>query len=244
MGPKEEKIRIIDREDLGPVLSRADHDLNVIEVNKAAFYKLPPMMQEFVLCHEVCHLKHNEWDEAETNRLASQVFLDRATGPEDRAKREEFLSYLDGSDSDYSNWFAEAMAILGGGWNLVKSIWGTIKQRNAGWYSWDATTQRNNLDVLLFQAFEQSRRSSKKSAADFLWEQLRNYTNKDSSLEDFLDRSDNAWVKPVISRYEKAYGFKLDAVTSIDITAFPLVMAAIGVLVGLAVYKIIKKARK
>jgi len=36
------------------------------------------MVQEFVLCHEVCHLKYEEWDEAETNRLAARLFLDRA----------------------------------------------------------------------------------------------------------------------------------------------------------------------
>lgn len=241
MEPQEEKIRTKDREDLGPVLSRADHDLNVIEVNKAAFYKLPPMMQEFILIHEVVHLRNNEWDEAETNRIASRIFLDRAANADDLEKRKEFLSYLDGSDSQYSNFFAEAMSIIGGVWSLGTSIYGVIKQRNAGWYSWDDAAQRSNIKAMLGQAFEQSRRSSSRSAGDFLWDQLRNYTNKDSSLDEFLDRSGNDWVKAVIAKYENAYGFKLDEVTPIDITAFPLLVVAIGALIGLAVYKTIKK---
>lgn len=240
MEPQEEKIRTKDREDLGPVLSRADHYLNVIEVNKAAFYKLPPMMQEFILCHEVVHVLHNEWDEAETNRIASRVFLDRATNADDLAKRKEFLSYLDGSDSQYNNWLASAMSLIGGAWNLGTTIYGTIKQRNAGWYSWDDATQRYNIKAMLGQSFEQSRRSASQSAGDFLWDQLRNYTNKDGSLEKFLERSDNAWVKDVIAKYEKAYGHKLVEVTPIDITAFPLLLVAIGALVGLAIYKTIK----
>lgn len=241
MEPQEEKIRTKDREDLGPVLSRADHDLNVIEVNKAAFYKLPPMMQEFILIHEVVHLRNKEWDEAETNRIASRIFLDRAANADDLEKRKEFLSYLDGSDSQYSNFFAEAMSIIGGAWSLGTSIYGVIKQRNAGWYSWDDAAQRSNIKAMLGQAFEQSRRSSSRSAGDFLWDQLRNYTNKDSSLDEFLDRSGNAWVKAVIAKYENVYGFKLDEVTPIDITAFPLLVVAIGALIGLAVYKTIKK---
>lgn len=243
MGPQEEKIRIADREDLGPVLARADHDLNVIEVNKAAFYKLPPMMQEFVLCHEVCHLKHHEWDEAETNRLASRLFMDRAANDADRQERERFLSYLDGTDTSNFD-VASILALASGIWNLGTGIWGTIRQRNAGWYSWDAATQRANLNVMLKQAFEQGRRSASQSAGDFLWEQLRSYTNKDSSLEEFLARTDNAWVKTVIAKYETAYGHGLEEVTAIDITAFPLVMIALGALAGFVIYKIIKNAKK
>ena len=239
MGQKEEKIRIIDRKDLGPVLSRADHDLNVIEVNKAAFYKLPPMMQEFVLCHEVCHLKHNEWDEAETNRLAAQVFMERAKGPADRKKREEVLSYLDGSDSQYSNWLAEALALVPSVFNFGRAVYGAITGSNAGWYSWDYSTQRSNINAMLGNAFEQSRRSSSRSAADFLWEQLRAYTNKDGSLDEFLARTDNDWVNAVVAKYERAYGHKLEEVTAIDITAYPLLVVAIGALIGIAFYKLL-----
>ncbi len=228
---------------MGPVLARADHELNVIEVNKAAFYKLPPMMQEFVLCHEVCHLKHNEWDEDETNRLASRLFMERATSDADRRERNKFLSYLDGTDM--SNITVSAvLGIVSSAIGLGTTIWGTIKQRNSGWYSWDGATQRSNLDVMLTQAFEQSRKTNKKSAAQIFWQQLQAYDFKDDSLDKFLSRSGNAWVSDRIAAYEKKYGFGFDAVTPIDLTAFPLVIIAIGALVGVVVYKIIKNQKK
>lgn len=239
----QEKIKITDRDDLGPVLARADHELNIIEVNKAAFYKLPPMMQEFVLCHEVCHLKHNEWDEAETNRLASRLFMERATGDADRRERNKFLSYLDGTDM--SNITVSAvLGIVSSAIGLGTTIWGTIKQRNSGWYSWDDATQRSNLNVMLTQAFEQSRKTNKKSAAALFWQQLQAYDFKDDSLDEFLSRSGNAWVSGRIAAYEKKYGFGFNEVTPIDITAFPVAMLAIGLVVGFVVYKIIKNSRK
>lgn len=243
MGPQE-KIRIVDREDLGPVLARADHELNVIEVNKAAFYKLPPMMQEFVLCHEVCHLRHNEWDEAETNRLASRLFMERSANEADRAERRKFLSYLDGTDGDYSNWWQAVLAALPAAFNLGSSIYGAIKQGNSGWYGWDTTTQKATLDVMLTQAFEQSRKTSRQSAAQIFWQQLQPYDFKDDSLTEFLARSDNSWVRSRVAAFEKKYGFLFDAVTPIDLTAFPLAIVAIGALVGFVVYKIIKKRKK
>lgn len=244
MGPQEAKIRIVDREDLGPVLARADHELNVIEVNKAAFYKLPPMMQEFVLCHEVCHLRHNEWDEVETNRLASRLFMERSANEADRAERRKFLSYLDGTDGDYSNWWQAVLAALPAAFNLGSSIYGAIKQSNSGWYGWDTTTQKANLDVMLTQAFEQSRKTSKQSAAQIFWQQLQQYDFKDDSLAEFLARSDNSWVRSRVAAFEKKYGFRFDAVTPVDLTAFPLAIVAIGALVGFVVYKIIKKRKK
>ena len=239
MGQKE-KIILREREDLGPVLARADHQENAIEVNKKAFYGLPPMVQEFVLCHEVCHLKHNEWDEARTNALASELFLDRAHDAEDWAARQEFLSYLNPEGSQ-SNLWAE---IIAGVVSLGTSIYGIIRQRNTGWYSWDKATKQANLKTMLTAAFEQARKSGSKSAADFFWKQLYAYTGKDDSLEEFLGRSDNAWVLPVIAQYEKKYGFNFYAVTPVDLTAYPLAIMAIGAVVGFVIYKIIKNQKK
>lgn len=237
------KITIAEREDLGPVLARADHQENAIEVNGKAFYKLPPMVQEFVLCHEVCHLRHNEWDEARTNALASRLFLSRATGEADLAARREFLSYIDGHGG-YSNFDPlSILSLVGSAFSLGSTVFGIIKNRNAGWYSWDRATQRDNLRVMLDQAFTQSRRSAKRSAEEFLWAQLGNYTNKDDSLKKFLSRSENTWVKAEIRSYENDYGFKLDEVTPLDLTAFPLVMLALGGIVGWAVYSIIKNRK-
>lgn len=242
MAQQEKKITLRDRDDLGPVLARADHVDNVIEVNRRVFYGLPPMVQEFVLCHEVCHLKHNEHDEARTNLLAMQLFMQRATSDEDAQQRKRFLSYLDGSDMSNIT-VAAILGIVGAAFSLGTNVWGIIKQRNAGWYSWDAATQRANMNTMLKQAFEQSRRTSRQSAAQLLWDQLRNYTNKDDSLSQFLGRSDNSWVSALIAKYEKKYGFGIDEVTPIDLRAFPLVIVAVGALLAFAVYKIIKNRK-
>lgn len=235
------KIQTREVADLGPVLARADHQLGVVEVNGKAFYRLPAMVQEFVLCHEVCHLKYNEWDEARTNQLATELFLRRAKGEADLEQRKRFISYV-GGHGGYSNFAWEALitGVLG----LGTTVFGIIRQRDSGWYSWDISTQRANLKTLLTQAFEQSRKSSRQSAAEFFWAQMQAYTAKDSSLDQFLRRSANEWVNNEIAKYEKAYGFKFEEVTPIDLTAFPLAIVAIGALVGFVVYKIIKNRMK
>lgn len=238
-----EEIKLIEREDLGPVIARADHFNNAIEVNRRMFYSMPPMVQEFVLCHEVCHLVFNEWDEARTNSLASDVFLQRAASDDDRARRERFLSYLDGTETSnfsVSAIIAAATAAIG----LGTTIYGIIRDRNAYWYSWDDATRRANLNALLEQAFEGSRRTGSKSAAQLFWEQMKLFTNKDDDLQEFLSRSGNEWVSPVIAQYERRYGFGFAEVTPVDITAFPLVMLAVGVAIGALVYYLIKKIRK
>lgn len=236
----QEKI-VIREADLGPVIARADHWDGAIEVNKDIFYKLPTRVQEFVLCHEVCHLRHNEWDEARTNALASQLYLRRAASETDRAERERFLSYLD-TNGGYSN-FAWASLITAAA-SLAYTVYGVIRDRNAGWYSWDTATQQSNLKVMLSTAFEKARKSGSHSAKEYFWEILRQYDNKDADVDQFLERSGNAWVGKYIAKWEKAYGFRFGEVTPVDLTAFPLAIVAIGLVAGLAVYMIIKKVRK
>lgn len=235
-----QKIAIREAE-LGPVIARADHLEQVVEVNKDIFYQLPQNVQEFVLCHEVCHLRHNEWDEDRTNALAAQLFLSRAVDAADRQERQRFLSYVD-DNGGYTNF--DVLALIPSLVSLGYSIYGAIAGSNAGWYSWTRAAQRSNLNAMLTSAFAQSRRSGSKSAADFFWVQMQKFTNKDQSLDQFLARSDNKWVRPVITKYEKAYGFGFEEVTPIDLKAFPLVMVAVGLVVGFLAYKIIKKARK
>lgn len=242
MGPQE-KITTRECDDLGPVIARADHQAGAIEVNSKIFYGLPPMVQEFVLCHEVCHLKYGEHDEGRTNLLASQLFMDRSKNDADRRVRADFLAYMDGkeySDFDVAAIIAAATAAIG----LGTTIYTTIKDRNALWYSWTDTVKRANLQAMLTNAFEKSRKTSRESAAQIFWTQMYNYTNKDNDLEGFLAREENAWVLPVIRKFETAYGFGFEEVTPIDLTAFPLVMVAIGALVAFVAYKIIKKYKK
>lgn len=238
-------IRIRECADLGPVIARADHQDRAIEVNRKLFYRLTPEVQEFVLCHEVCHLKYDEHDEAATNRLAAQLYLSRATSDADRARREKFLAYLAGAEGDYSNWWQAVIAAVPAAFSLGYTIYGVIKESNAGWYSWDKTTQQANLKTMLTQAFEESRKSSERSAADILWyDILYNYDNKDNSLDRFLKRSQNAWVKDEIAKFEKKYGFGINDVTPIDPMAFPAVKIAIGALAGVAVFLLVRKIIK
>lgn len=241
MGPQE-KITTRECADLGPVIARADHQTCAIEVNSKIFYGLPSMVQEFVLCHEVCHLKYGERDEGRTNLLASQLFMDRAKNDADRRIRADFLAYMDGkeySDFDVAALIAAATAAIG----LGTTVYTTIRDRNALWYSWSDAVKRANLQIMLSNAFEESRKTSRESASQIFWQQMYSYTNKDSDLDQFLSRSENAWVLPVIRKYETAYGFGFEEVTPIDLTAYPVLIIAIGALVGYLIYKLIKNKK-
>ena len=228
--------------DLGPVIARADHRDRAIEVNSRIFYGLPPMVQEFVLCHEVCHLQYDEHDEAVTNQLAVQLFLDRATSEADRQARIEFLAFADGKEGRYSNEIAMiVIAAVTAAFSISMTIADIVKTRNAGWYSWDLRTQETNVRSMLTKAFEQSRRSSLSSAKDFFWEDLKQYNNKDKNFEKFINRDGNAWVGNYIAAFEKKYGFGFYEVTPVDWTAYTGAKIALGALAGLAIFFIVKK---
>ena len=235
-------IEIRECADLGPVIARADHRDGAIEVNAAIFYGLPPMVQEFVLCHEVCHLKYGEHDEGRTNLLASNLFLGRARNDADRKRRADFLAYMDGKE--YSNWASIVVAAVSAAFSIGTTVYGIVKQRNAGYYSWDDDTRRSNVRVMLTTAFEESRKTSQQSAQDLFWAQLQQYDVKDNGYAQFASRSENAWVKQLVAQYEKKYGFKFDAVTPIDWTAFTATKVAIGAVVGVAVFLLARKIIK
>ena len=239
-------IKIREAADLGPVIARADHRDRAIEVNRRIFYCLPPMAQEFVLCHEVCHLRYDDHDEARTNQRAAALFMQRATSADDRRARAEFLSYL---HDKYDNLGAEAIAgiviaAVSAAVSIGVTIYSVVSARNAGWYSWNQGTRRKWLEGALTMAFEQARRSGSRSAADYFWAQLAPCTAKDESLDEWEGRSVNEWTKAVIKKYEKAYGVGFREVTPIDLTVYPLVIVAIGAVVAFIVYRIIKKSKK
>lgn len=235
-----EKIEIRDA-DIGAVIARADHHDFAIEVNSNVFYRLPPLLQEFILCHEVCHLIYGERNEARTNILAKEVFLKRAYDEEDRRRREEFFSYVDARGFDDFSW-AAIVALIPAVANLSSTIYYGIKARNAGWYGWNKEIKAANLNTMLVNAFENARRSSNMSASQFFWEEMRVYTFKDNSVDDFLSR--NNWVRNVIASYEQKYGFGFKEIKPADITAFPIVIIAVGVLLGLFLYKLLKRRKK
>ena len=149
----------------------------------------------------VCHLRYEEYDEGRTTALAADLYLRRSTDPADRQKRERFLSYLAGAGGDYSNWWQIVIAAIPAAFSLGMSIYGAVKESNSGWYSWNQQTRRDNMKTMLTQAFEESRKSNERSAADILWyDILLQYDNKDNSLDKFLARSENAWVKAEIAK--------------------------------------------
>ena len=237
------KIAIRESADLGPVIARADHRDGAIEVNASIFYGLPPLVQEFVLCHELCHLKYDEHDEGRTNLLASNLFMSRARDDADRRRRADFLAYMDGKE--YSNWslsviFSAVSAAASVGWTVYRNI----KARNSGYYQWDEDTRRSNVKVMLTTAFEESRKTSKQSAMEIFWNLLRQFDVKDDGYDQFASRSENAWVRTLVAKYEKKYGFGFEEVTPIDLTAYPLVIVAIGAVAAFIVYLIIKKSKK
>lgn len=240
-------IAIREAADLGPVIARADHRDHAIEVNRKIFYGLPPMAQEFVLCHELCHLRYDDRDEARTNQRAADLFMQRATSAADREARKKFLSYLY-DNGGYSNDPVSIAAIVIAGISALVSIsvtiYSVVSARNAGWYSWNQGTKRKWLEGALTTAFEQARRSGSHSAADYFWAQLAPCTAKDECLDEWEDRSTNEWTQAVIKKYEKAYGFGFKEVTPIDLTVYPLVIVAIGAVAAFVVYRITKKTKK
>ena len=240
-------IKIREAADLGPVIARADHRDRAIEVNRKIFYGLPPMAQEFVLCHEVCHLRYDDHDEARTNQRAADLFMQRATNADDRRARAAFLSYLN-ENGGYSNEPVSiatiVIAAVSAAVSIGVTIYSVVSARNAGWYSWNQGTRRKWLEGALTMAFEQARRSGSRSAADYFWAQLAPCTAKDESLDEWEGRSVNEWTKAVIKKYEKAYGVGFREVTPIDLTVYPLVIVAIGAVVAFIVYRIIKKSKK
>ena len=238
-------IAIREADDLGPVIARADHQDRAIEVNRRIFYGLPPLAQEFVLCHEVCHLRYDDHDEARTNQRAASLYVSRSRGEADRAERERFVSYLY-DNGGYSNEAIAAIVIAAvtAAVSIAATVYNVVATRRAGWYSWSQGAKRNWLESALATAFEKARTSSSHSAADYFWAQLAGCTNKDESLDEWLSRNENEWTKAVIKKYEKAYGFGFSEVTPVDLTAYPLAIVVIGAVAAFVIYRIIKKTKK
>lgn len=132
--------------------------------------------------------------------------------------------------------------------NVAPSVAAILRQRNSGWYGWDTDTQASNLKALLTIAFEQSQKTGSESAADIFWTAFEPYDGRDDSLEKFLARADNAWVKKYIAAYEKRYGVGFYDVTPVNwlgLTAVKVGLAvaafAVVLLIGLKTTKKLKK---
>lgn len=235
--------RVIHRADLGSVIARADFLKQTIELNDAIYPNLPPMTQELVMCHEVCHLAYGEHDEARTQQLAEALFLRRAKNAEDRELR---LAAIGKGSSRYGNEIAIGLilTIVGAVLAVTAGAATLIIKRNEGWYSWSTVTRKQRMAQMLDQAFQNAKASESRTPADYLWEQLNVYTAKDSDFDQFLSRSANSWVRAEIEKYEQYYGFGFNETYKRRLSEKPWFKAVAVVIVGLAVYLAVDAVRK
>lgn len=243
-----ENYKVIQVADLGPVIARADFHNRTIELNGKIFPNLPPMVQEYVMCHEVCHLRYDDHDEAATTLRAQQLFLARANGHADLAERKHFLSTTI-TQQQYGNEIAVGLILLIAGAitltaTTVGGIISLVKARNIGWYSWNDAVQRQNLAVMLDEAFSSAKEGADKPASDYFWLQLDQYTAKDDSLEQFLGRKSNLWVNDVIPQYEAKWGFGFTEVYEKKIYDHLWFKALMAVAVAAIVYLVVERVRK
>lgn len=234
--------KVIHRADLGNVIARADFLEQTIELNDAIYPNLSPMMQELVMCHEVCHLAYGEHDEERTRQLGEALFLSRATSPDDLKRRRAAIGKDDAGR--YGNELFMILAIVGACLTVTAAAATYFVKRNQGWYMWSETTRKARMRTMLDKAFQDAKASGSRTPSDFLWEQLAVYTAKDDSLDQFLDRNKNSWVEGMIQEYERAYGFGFNELYRKPLSEKPWFKAVAVVIVGLAVYLAVDAVRK
>lgn len=234
-------------DDLGPVIARADFHNQTIELNGKIFPNLPPMVQEYVMCHEVCHLRYDDHDEAATTVRAQQLFLQRANGAADLAERKQFLSTTISQQYGNELVVGAVITLVLAGISLAATITAgvisLVKARNIGWYSWSESVQRQNLAVMLDEAFTSAKEGADKPASEYFWLQLDQYTAKDDSLEQFLGRKANQWVNDVIEQYATKYGFGFNVVYEKKVYENLWFKALAAVLVAVLVYLVIERIK-
>lgn len=199
------------------IYARTDHVNRCIEVNNGVFDALSPLMQEFVMCHEVCHAAWDDHDENRTNIRAAIMFVNRGKTPVDSGKRLEWLRDIGLNDPNYSNIATEALIMIITSAVLITvsvttAIVGAVKGRNIGWYSWDRKYQTEWLNRTLDDSFKAAMNSESSSARTFFWNELAKVNAKDKNYDRWYSRSDNYWVRSVITKKEKEYQLKIDEI--------------------------------
>lgn len=242
-----ESYKVIQVPDLGPVIARADFQNRTIELNGKIFPNLPPMVQEYVMCHEVCHLRYDDHDESATTLRAQQLFLSRAKGASDLAERRQFLSTTV-TQSNYGNIaITTLVTLIVAGISLtitaVSGIVSLSRARNIGWYSWNEAVQRQNLAVMLDEAFTSAKEGADKPASDYFWLQLNQFNAKDDTLEQFLGRKSNLWVNDVVRQYEAKYGFGFTEVYERKVYENLWFKALMAVGIAVIIYLIVERVR-
>ena len=223
------------------VYARADHENRCIEVNASVYPHLDPLMREFVMCHEVCHLEWDDHDETRTNTRACVLFVERGTTPVEREKRLEWLKAMMHDDPRYSNELVVIVISICAAVVVACTVTAAtivaVRKRNVGWYSWDRKMQEEYLNRTLTDSFNKAMDSETSTARTFFWEDFARYTAKDKNFEKFINRKKNNWVKKVITEYEARYGFGFDELykPADESSAIPKIALGVGVLTLAAV---------
>lgn len=203
--------------DTGHWLARCDHSTNVIELNRRNFFKLSPMMQDYIWIHECVHLKHDVYDEAECNRITDGIFISRAKNDSDRLERIKFV--VNSHDSTKSNfWTMLAGTLLSLGTSVATTA---IANGKAGYYSLDVDARKTFVDGLLAEAFKASLLTDTQSVKNIFWDNMK--PNIAKSREQVYSgwRKNNTFVDEYIEKYEQMYNFGFDEITPINKKAHP-----------------------
>ena len=230
--------------DTGHWLARCNHQTNVIELNRREFPRLSPMMRDYVWCHEYAHLLYDVYDENECNRIADAIFLSRATTPEEKRRRREFIANSEGSVYSgiaVTTILTAASLAVDLGIKAYK-IFNTAK--DTGYYSLTATERGELLTGLIDASFKEAS-SGGKSAKQIFWGYISQCPGVESGYDAFISNPENYQARSYIAKCAAKYGFGFDTVLPVDWLAKPWVrigLVALAVLV-LAIV-IIKKYRK
>ena len=203
--------------DTGHWMARCDHSSNVIELNRREFFRLSPMLQEYIWIHEHVHLLHDVYDEAECNIITDDIFVSRAKNEQERLERINFV--VRSNDSTKSNFWT---MLLGSALSLGTSyLTSTIRNRNAGYYSLGFDDRKRLVDGLLLESFQESLLTDSQSAKDIFWEKLSPTIARKKEQTYAGWYQNNEFVDEYIEKYERQYGFGFDHILPANPMAHP-----------------------
>lgn len=208
--------------DTGHWMARCDHSSRVIELNKSEFFKLSPLLQDYIWVHEHVHLLYDVRDEAQCNLITDRIFISRAKDEKERAERIEMVAQ---SNKDSLNfWAALVGTVLSAGTSIAGSIWGG---RNAGYYSLSDGDKQIYVNQLLDESFKESLLTDVQSAQEIFWTKLSPnvHRNKENTYKSWA--SNNKFVDEMITRYENKYMVGFDEVTPVNYLAHPTFRIAV-----------------
>lgn len=213
--------------DIGRWMARCNHATNEIEINRREFFRLSPMLQEYIWIHEHVHLLCDVYDESECNRISNKIFISRAKNEEDRLERIKFVARST-DDPDKSNWIAAVICtVISISVSLTQVA---VAKRNSGYYSLSEEARKRLVDTCLKNAFEQSLLTDTESAQDLFWAEIGPTIarKKEQTFAGWYAK--NRFIDEYIEKYENQYGFGFGQVLPANPTAHPQYQKIIHVL--------------